>query len=93
VAAQPQVAASITRLPCACLHIVTRAKSEESGRAAADAKEMHGAGGVFGGICIITKSKCTVTHGMPMSNHYDVLRCNIRPTTTEHTALEAVMGG
>jgi hypothetical protein len=65
VAAKPQMVASIPRLPCACLHIVTRAESEESDGAATDAMEMHYAGDLFESICVIAKSKCI--YGMPVS--------------------------
>ena len=72
MAAQRQVAASIPRLPRACLHIVTRGESEESGLVAADATEMHCAGDLFDGICVVNMPQLyvkqqVVSHLTPIS--------------------------
>jgi hypothetical protein len=61
VMAQPQVVASTRRRPCTCLHIVTKAVSEESAWPVNGAMRTRSVGGLFGGICVIIKSKCIGT--------------------------------
>ena len=53
--AQLQVVASIPRQPCACLHIVTQAVSEESGRAVIGATKTDSVAGTFDGTCVVVK--------------------------------------